>query len=229
MTQESFKILTAAIPVSMYLGKENAFSQQRISDIINAIENYQGHKKVISMVSAYTGEGCSELTFGLGMALSRSGKRVLIVDSNPSDQGVFREMRYNLPVSLQAAVQNIAQGNYTVLQMTGTNLFYASFFKNAEDQNIMPKPERLEAFLSVLRDSFDYVIVIAESNAGLSIAKAAQISDISVVVVEAERTRRPVVAQVIDAIQSNSGTLLGLVLNKRPLYIPPIIYSLFYK
>ncbi len=229
MIQGSFKISNSAVPLSMYLGKENDFSQRRLSDIITAVENFQGPKKVLALVSAYVGEGCSEIAFDLAMALSSSGKRVLIIDSNPTDQGVFREMRYTLPVSINTAIQSASNDTCAVLQVTGSNVFYSSFCKNEEEQAIVQNPERLTKVLSTLRDSFDFVIMIAESNAGLPVPKAAQLSDASIIVIEAERTRRPVVAQVIDSIKSNGGTILGLVLNKRPLYIPPMIYSLFYK
>jgi Mrp family chromosome partitioning ATPase len=45
-----------------------------------------------------------------------------------------------------------------------------------------------------------------------------------VLVVEAERTRAPIVEQARRAIESNNGRLLGVVMNKRRYHIPRAIY-----
>lgn len=229
MINGSFKISNSPVPLSFYLGKENAFSQRRLADLISAVESFQGAKKILALVSAYMGEGASEIGFELAMALSSSGKRILIIDSNPSDQGVFKEMRYRLPVSINSAIHATSNEVCPVLQVSGTNVSYTSFCKNEQDQAIVQNAERLEELLSTFREGFDFIFMIAESHASIAAAKVAQLADASIIVIEAERTRRPVVAQMIDTIKSNGGAILGLVLNKRPLYIPQMIYSLLYK
>jgi hypothetical protein len=43
-------------------------------------------------------------------------------------------------------------------------------------------------------------------------------------VVEAERTRAPIVEQARRAVEANGGRLLGVVMNKRRYHIPRAIY-----
>jgi len=45
-----------------------------------------------------------------------------------------------------------------------------------------------------------------------------------VLVVEAERTRAPIVEQARRAVEANGGRLLGVVMNKRRYHIPRAIY-----
>jgi Mrp family chromosome partitioning ATPase len=44
-------------------------------------------------------------------------------------------------------------------------------------------------------------------------------------VVEAERTRSPIVDQARRSIESNGGRMLGVVLNKRRFHIPRFLYQ----
>ena len=229
MDNNSFKISYTPIPRSAYLGKENPYPQSRVMDVMSAIEGSQAKYQILSLTSAYQGEGAAEIAFELASKLSASGKRVLIVDSEATDMGVYREFRYRMVNSINTFLQNPSSENHTVLQVENTNIFYSCFCKSSVDKGVAYHSERLSAFFKSLRNAFDYVLVITEVSSGLSIAHSTQISDASIVIVEAERTRRPVVAQLIENIKLSGGNILGLVLNKRPLYIPPAIYSLFYR
>lgn len=217
------------VPSSMYLGKEKSYAQSRVIDVVSAIDNSQGKCQIISLVSAYDGEGATEIAFELASKLSTSGKRVLIVDAESTDLGVYREFRYRIPGSINSLLQNGSVSSHTVLQIENTNVFYSSFCKDSSDKEISYNSEKLSAFFKALRNTFDYVLVITEASTGLSIAHSTQISDASILVIEAERTRRPVVTQLIESVKLNGGNILGLILNKRPLYIPPALYKLLYK
>lgn len=229
MDSASFKILYSAVPTSIYLGGSNPLSPSRISDVLNTIVGAQNKYQVISLASAYDGEGATEIAYELAAALSLSGKRVLIVDAESNDTGVYREMRYAIPVSINTVLQNSSLNSYSVLNIENTNIFYAAFCKNSSEKDAVYEPEKFNAFFKSLKSAFDYVLLITEANIGLSVPRATQISDTTIVIVQAERTRRPVVAQLIEAIQLAGGNILGLILNKRPLYIPPVLYKLLYR
>lgn len=230
MDNTSLKISYSAVPASMYLGSgDQSLSPARISDVLNAIVNAPNKYQSVALASAYDGEGATEITYELASALSASGKRVLIIDAEASDSGVYRELRYTIPQSINAALQSSVLNDYTVLNLENTNVFYACFCKNYVEKDAVYEPEKFTAFFEGLKASFDYVLVIAEANTGLSIARSTQISDTTIVVVQSERTRRPVVRQLLDTIKLNGGNVLGLVLNKRPLYIPPFLYKLMYR
>lgn len=229
MDSNSFKISYMPVPKSMYLGKEKPYPQTRVMDVVSAIDISQGKYQIISLVSAYDGEGSTEIAFELALKLSTAGKRVLIVDAEASDWGVYREFRYKIPECINGLLQDTSKETHTVLQIENTNVFYSCFCKNSADKEVAYNSDRFSALFKNLRGVFDHILVITETSTGLSIAHSTQISDASIVIIQAERTRRPVVTQLIENIKLNGGTILGLVLNKRPLYIPPMIYSLFYK
>lgn len=229
MDSSSFNLSYSPVPRSMYLGKERSFAPSHVADIVIAVENNPDHCQIISLISSYEGEGCAEIAFEMAAALSSSGKRVLIVDAESNDTGVYREFRYRIPASMSSLLQDISSHTYTVLHLEKTNVFYCCFCKSGEEKKTVYHSERLASFFVSLRGAFDYVLLVSEPTAALSIASAAQISDASIVIVEAERTRRPVVAQLIENIKLNGGKILGLVLNKRPLYIPPALYRCLYK
>lgn len=78
---------------------------------------------------------------------------------------------------------------------------------------------------SSLRQHFDLVVLdmppIEVSRAGLKVAVAC---DGVVVVVEAEKTRAPVVRDLIDRLRAVRGNVLGTVLNKRRYHLPSRLY-----
>jgi protein-tyrosine kinase len=76
-----------------------------------------------------------------------------------------------------------------------------------------------------LRDHFDLVVFDAPamSHGALGPALTKKVDGV-VVVVEAERTRAPVVAELQRVIEVNGGRILGVVLNKRRFHIPRFLY-----
>jgi Mrp family chromosome partitioning ATPase len=56
------------------------------------------------------------------------------------------------------------------------------------------------------------------------IALAAQ-SDAAVIVVEAERTRPPIVERLVELLRRAGAPIVGTILNKRRLYVPAFVYD----
>jgi exopolysaccharide biosynthesis WecB/TagA/CpsF family protein len=87
--------------------------------------------------------------------------------------------------------------------------------------NLLASPELWRA----LRDSFELVVVDMKapdrSDAGL---KVAPLCDGVVVVLEAARTRAPVVTQLLSNLNAVHARVLGTVLNKREFHLPARLY-----
>ena len=77
-----------------------------------------------------------------------------------------------------------------------------------------------------LLEMFDVILIDAPPAltefAGLALV--ARVSGV-LLVVEAERTRSPIVDQARRLIEASGGRILGVVLNKRRMYIPPLVYK----
>jgi Mrp family chromosome partitioning ATPase len=63
---------------------------------------------------------------------------------------------------------------------------------------------------------------VQRSSAGILVAPLA---DITLVVVEAESTRAPVIQNLVRRIEAGGGAVFGAVLNKRRFFIPRFVYS----
>jgi len=80
--------------------------------------------------------------------------------------------------------------------------------------------------LEFLKSSFDVVLfdipAADESTDGLELSN---VIDASVLVVEAEKTRRPVAQYIKQSIESRGGRIAGVLLNDLPMHIPGYIYD----
>jgi Mrp family chromosome partitioning ATPase len=86
-------------------------------------------------------------------------------------------------------------------------------------------PESLRAALEAVSSGYDWILVdgppVLESPDAASLAVVA---DGVLVVVQAGRTKRPVLARSVDLLNRAGGRVLGIVLNRRRLEIPEFIY-----
>jgi Mrp family chromosome partitioning ATPase len=86
-------------------------------------------------------------------------------------------------------------------------------------------PDSLRASLDVIASGYDWVVIdgppVLESP---DAATLGAVADGVVVVVQAGRTKRPVLSRSVDLMNRAGGRVLGMVLNRRRLEIPEFIY-----
>jgi Mrp family chromosome partitioning ATPase len=86
-------------------------------------------------------------------------------------------------------------------------------------------PQVLQNMLQALAGGYDWILLdgppVLESPDAAPLGQAA---DGVVVVVEAGRTKRPVLARSVDLMSRSGGRVIGIVLNRRRLEIPEFIY-----
>jgi protein-tyrosine kinase len=84
----------------------------------------------------------------------------------------------------------------------------------------------IDSFWESLRTRFDLVLIdspaFETSPDGIAISRKV---DGVVIVLEADKTRWPVVERLKEQILSNGGNILGIVFNKRRRYIPEFLYK----
>lgn len=174
---------------------------------------------VMQWISSDDGEGVT--TLALDMAIlraQRSRTKVLLVDVEPREAGGlaarFRQAGAKLElVSKADHVFRVERGNlYVTGPMCGPG-------------HSLPE-ERWASFFAMARREYPLTVLdcpaIQRSAAGVLIAPLA---DLTLVVVEAEESRAPVVDSLIRRIESAGGAVFGIILNKRRYYIPQFIYS----
>lgn len=209
-----------------------ALSASETAKLYRAIENALpvNLNRVVQFVSAYDGEGTHVVAFDTAcIAATLIGKRVLYIDTNIHASGPTREMANVLAVPLDMLLQSGRPLNDALVNATGTSLYYTVLRPRGNGSFPLVNFELIEGLIQSLRPSFDLIVISSEAIlTDVFGAALAKLMDGSILVVEAERTRAPVTMEVKRLIQSNGGTVLGAVLNKRRFYIPSWVYRLFW-
>lgn len=171
--------------------------------------------RVIEFVASSSGEGTSTVaaSYASANAAQLQRKVLLLVTSRRANVG-------------PGLLLNLARGEpvENLIRPREDGVFVAmvgSIGPGEPGWKLFRRPE----LWSSLRANFDLVVLdmppIEVSRAGLKVAVAC---DGVVVVVEAERTRAPVVRSLIERLRAVRGNVLGTVLNKRRYHLPARLY-----
>jgi Mrp family chromosome partitioning ATPase len=173
--------------------------------------------RVLQLVSAHEGEGVSSLLLDIGLIEGGADRRVLYVDVDP------RPGREIVSTFSKQGVGLARQPGERVVQVAGTQLYVTQPVNGGDLGGGQTDWRKV---LTKARGQYDLILIdppaLQRSAAALAIAPFA---DITLVVVEAERTRAAVARNLVGRIESAGGEVLGVILNKRRFYIPRMIYS----
>ncbi len=181
---------------------------------------------IIEVTSASSGEGVSSVVRGVAQAAaSVAGARVLVCDATP-DLANFRQFRVAPPSpTLNDCVAGRAGLDEALKEVPSRGLALCALSKPEAVNRLAVSTAAVDAALADLRERYDLVIIdTPPANRSVLGPALARKVDGVVVVVEAERTRAPIVAAALHAIKVNSGRVIGVVLNKRRMHIPGFIY-----
>lgn len=184
----------------------------------------------IQIIGARAGVGASTIAFALAefAALNVDGA-VLLVDADPFDRAQVRLSGTDLPksltdvqsgqIALEEAVRPTAQPGLSLAALT------APMAKSAASSLSI---NAMDEIVATLRGHFRWIIFDSAPPYELAFSHVlSRFVDGTVIVVESEKTRLPVVQQLIYQVRANGGTPLGLVINKRQLLISKSLYKFF--
>jgi Mrp family chromosome partitioning ATPase len=182
-----------------------------------------GAPRSIEIISSTHGEGTSTIARDLAVTVADEvGKRVMLVTIiNPK----FGRPRDAVTVGLEAVIAGHAELAEVVEEVPGTPLVETTLAVGGEaNRNLFDGPA-LDALLKAALATVDLLIIDAPPAladvAGVALARSV---GGTVLVVEAERTRAPIVDQARHLIESHGGHILGVIMNKRRFHIPSAIY-----
>jgi len=199
-----------------------------MSSLFRTIESMLpcGKNKVIQFIGSRDGEGTSTVIREFArVASAKFGKAVLLLDANVSNQSY--DLYFGEPE--QGLSEAVKKGEKidSVIKRIGTS----SLYTGTVSKNSTPPSRFFDAYggsnlwLSIKR-RFDFILIdspsAAASSDGIAISRFA---DGVILVIEAERTRWPIVASAVKKIKKNSGNILGFTLNKKRRHIPQFIYD----
>ena len=169
-------------------------------------------------IATDTGAGVSSLALDLALQAANQGARkVLLIDVEPEPGRSAAER-------LEAAgAKLIRQPGQRIIQVAGSTL---NLSRPIGTEDLRIDENQWEGVLTRARQSYDVVIIDSpafnHSSAGIVIAPYA---DMSLLVVEAEKTRAAVARNLVERIDAAGGHVIGAILNKRRFHIPYAIYS----
>jgi uncharacterized protein involved in exopolysaccharide biosynthesis/Mrp family chromosome partitioning ATPase len=173
--------------------------------------------KLVAVTGTDKGAGVSTISAGLAASLSETGDgRVLLVDMN-LERGAAQQFFHGKPAChLDDALESEKRDNALVQE----NLYVVNEGSNSEKlQRVLPK--RFASLVPKLKASdYDYIIFDMPPVSQTSVtSRLAGFMDITLLVVESEKTDRDAVHQA-NALLALSKAKVGAVLNKTRKYIP---------
>jgi len=169
--------------------------------------------RVVAFTSAQGGEGVSTVAAQFVVALSVDAQqRVLFVDAN-AQRPALLDVGGPLAALFVRGPRDGA-ASVDVIEVPA----------HAREARLYPVPEA-RALVETLGPSYDWIVmdvppVLMASDA----ATLAAVADAVVMVVEAGRTKKPVLTRAVELLRKSGARVLGSVLNRRRLEIPEFIY-----
>ena len=173
----------------------------------------------LAVIGPEDGVGVTSIALDLAMASAfRSGIETLLIDAEPlADASVAMAIH-----ALGGRLTNIPDNPY-VLRVEDSNL-YVTTPMTRTGSNI--SEARWRSFVDGVKARFPVVIVdtpsLQRSSAALLLAP---LTDLSLMVIEAEETRTAVAANLIERVEAAGGAVAGVVMNMRRFHIPRFIYT----
>ncbi len=183
--------------------------------------------QAFEFIGSVEGEGTSTIAreFAL-IAAGRTGHSVLLIDNDRRRLDQFRAFNAQTEYDWIGAIRGALPPERAIFQTTAGNLFVSAI---SRDEDLVPellKSAEFGAFWKSMTGQFDLILLdsspVANSADGVLLSR---FMDGVLIVVEAEKTRWPVIQSSKERIAATGGNVLGIVLNKRKYYIPRYIYN----
>ncbi len=182
--------------------------------------------KTIQFIGCNPGEGASTLIreFAKLTAL-RFHKKTLLLDINVKKATQCKYFGIEAEKGIKEAIDEGADLQNALNQVGDSSLYISQISLSASPSALLDSPEFNERFKE-LKDDFDYIFIDSPPSVtspdGMALCRKV---DGAVIVIEAEKTRWQVVANLIETIKKQQGVIFGSVLNKMQFHIPRFIYK----
>jgi len=174
--------------------------------------------RIVMFIASQGGEGTSTVAAQFAQSLASDERlRVLLVDAHVRRPAYGQDGSPAAAYPARATPRRPAQSG-----APGPDLMPLSE-ESREARTLAP--DSLRESLDAVASGYDWVVIdgppVLESP---DAATLGAVADGVVVVVQAGRTKRPVLARSVDLMSRAGGRVLGMVLNRRRLEIPEFIY-----
>ncbi len=184
-------------------------------------------KRAIQFIGSGEGEGTSTIVREFArVVIATLGQSVLLLDGDRHNPTQHFFCNVSPDYCLDDVVEHGENPEKALYRVGGSNLFVSLVSHNSNSGPNVFDSSGFEGIWDMMRDRFDLILVDSPpaTTSGDAFAMFRK-ADGVVIVVEADKTRWPVVESVKERITQHGGNVLGMVLNKRKYYIPEFIYK----
>ena len=213
-----------------YLGSVPANSTLQnfrlLSDQIYLILKDKGWS-TLSFVATLPREGVTTIVSNMGTYLAKTaGHRVLIVDANFRNPGVYRQPKSSDVVGLAELIEGKTTLDKAVKDV-GENLHILAAGKTSLNPITLLSSLKMQELIRQLRQIYEVVLFdLPPLRDFKDAAIVAALTDATAVVVNEGKTRKQVVAAALESLRAEKGVnIIGVVLNNRVYAIPSFIYK----
>ncbi|MCB1651356.1 MAG: hypothetical protein KDI46_04810 [Alphaproteobacteria bacterium] len=212
----------------------------RLASLLSAMDALSADKpkKIGTMThftSAYDHENAGTIALEASyFAAAHERRKVLLINATAQGYRIHTETGTYPDISLEHFTDTLARTGKTqgvpIVNIRGAGLSYATLFDNKPYQNPSFNILILKDMFEALRTVYDTIIIHSDQALQGGIAGAlAPCSDGTVIIIQAERTRTPVIKEMIAMIENSGGKVIGSVMTERKYYIPQWLYGLLFK
>ncbi|GMW01036.1 MAG: hypothetical protein AMXMBFR84_21730 [Candidatus Hydrogenedentota bacterium] len=182
--------------------------------------------KVVSIAGLQSTEQSFTYAFELArMASTQLKLRVLLLCSHQSGCQQFILRDPQLAHGWESVVFDGAPVSEVIHRLTSPSISVSQLNATPESLAGIVTSPLFRPVLRALRSEYDLIVIDTQPfSEGVDAVLVSEVADGSVLVVDAGVTRWQVIRKAVEQIESQNGTLLGVVLNKRRHYIPNFIY-----
>jgi protein-tyrosine kinase len=193
-----------------------------IKPLVHRLTAATGAQKpsIYTLIAARPFEGTTTVTQALAVALyAQTQKKILVIEAGRPRTATAPRPGLAETVLAKADVE-------TALAHKDPGVF-TTFWASSEQGRVAAGALlQDQGFWRGLQATFEYILIDAPSlQASPDGIAFARISDQTVIVVEAETTRKQVIENLRDNLAAAGAKIAGVVLNKRRYYIPEKIYK----
>ena len=184
-------------------------------------------KKVLQFIGSQPGEGTSTVVRDFAMvSAAKLGKTVLLLDADPRSPIQYLSFNLQPEFGWEEILRNKRTFKKAICRIGKTSLYV---YPTPPGSASLPKAlfsPGIKEFWEEAKEKFDLILIdSAPASASPDGIALSRFMDGVVLVLSADKTRKPVAESLKNQILQNGGNLLGMVFNNRRYYIPESVYK----
>lgn len=203
-----------------YLAKQNNQVEECLRAIRTNIQFCGTEIKSILITSCTPNEGKSSVTVELARSFAKSGKRVLVIDTDM--RKTVMKNRYQIKTESGVPIKGLSHylsgqtsADSILYQTNVPNLYMICAGQMVPNTTEMLDSKRFQSLMNASQEHFDYVLVdTAPLTAAIDSSVVAKRCDGAIMVIEPEANPTRLVQSCKKQLDSSGVRILGVVLNK---------------